>query len=766
MSLSAKAGQRSFILLILLILSFSGACAPRPVTPLVGAWALADLRSLDAAGALEPGLDLLAAYTRRQDTELQVRLDVLDLPDRANYDLYLAIQTGPGGTTSLPLQAEAAIAWNGLVVIPAQGPIRMLSPASDDTGGWQERSGAAVRVFRDPVLDMLEISLSRAVLPGSLPEGTLQVFITPAGSQTVADELGPLRTSDPPPPPGRVLLAFTTTYPAYTPALALRRWDGAHTGPFGGRHGLYNLLRVARNTATPLALLDLNTPAALSALDYSGGLGLVQRMAADGLLILPQSLPAPLPTWALEKILAEDRQTALAFGLPASASLYLPPGVPLIDAPETISQRIFFAHRRGRSEEITPRPLYRWRERLVIPVPGGAEPEQNDLQASLDGPTLAVRRGLVSAALATGQAATPNTAPVLILGGSLPDSAWGNPQMARATLKYLENRPWVHFLNAADLAVAQPAQPWPDPAALANAEEDALLTGLRQAPANPLGQAAWQAYRALQAPVSPASPELATLRENYTGQVWSLLAAAQWADNPVPQVGCSPNFPAAAAGQCVLASQSFLALVDPDSGLMSAAFARTASGVHQVIAPSSQFITGLSDPSTWDPSQGVRADPAVVAGAFGAAPEAFDVEVGVESLILTSHSGTTRRVFSLQPNGLQVEYHTAAPLIVQVPVAFDPWLRFTPGWGNRFQASELPQGWLWEWKPGARLEISTNAQFSVYPFSASQQFLNSPEDPNQDYPPGHFLPFPLVLVQINGQGTFQISITVLDSPNS
>jgi hypothetical protein len=88
-----------------------------------------------------------------------------------------------------------------------------------------------------------------------------------------------------------VLLAFWNTVPAYTPAQALRRWDGAHTGPYGERHGLHLLLQAVRRSKVPVVLLDLKTPAALSALDFLGKLPQIQNLSTQGLLILPEALP-------------------------------------------------------------------------------------------------------------------------------------------------------------------------------------------------------------------------------------------------------------------------------------------------------------------------------------------------------------------------------------------------------------------------------------------------------------------------------------------
>jgi hypothetical protein len=154
------------------------------------------------------------------------------------------------------------------------------------------RRGAALLAWRDPSLDQLTISLKGSLLklsksnvePAAAPR--LQVFLTPAGSPALADQISVISSKGTPPPPAQVLFAFWDSYTAYTPATALRRWDGAHTGPYGGRHGLGNLLRTAQAQGIPLALLDLKNPAALAALDYTSGRQTVDEMS-------PQSRSSP-----------------------------------------------------------------------------------------------------------------------------------------------------------------------------------------------------------------------------------------------------------------------------------------------------------------------------------------------------------------------------------------------------------------------------------------------------------------------------------------
>ena len=114
---------------ILLLLLIAVGCLPtrlpRAIFPVSTTpsqpWAYTDLRALAPAGSQAPSHDLIAAYTRAAGPDLQFRLDLLDLVFQPDSDLYLALDTLPGGTTQLPIEAEAGLAWDLLLVMPATG---------------------------------------------------------------------------------------------------------------------------------------------------------------------------------------------------------------------------------------------------------------------------------------------------------------------------------------------------------------------------------------------------------------------------------------------------------------------------------------------------------------------------------------------------------------------------------------------------------------------------------------------------------------------
>ncbi len=418
---------------------------PPPVETI--AWGYADLRLLDPADATTPEHDLLAVYLRHappastgNPPRTYLRLDFLDLPYQSRGRVYLALDFAPGGTRWLPFPGQADLEWDALLEIPSGGPSRALDAHN------QPVSNTAMRILRDPRLDFLEISFDPSALypahPAAFPpEIGVQVFVAPGDGSAIADQSLPTTSYTAPPQPARYLLAFWNTYPAETPAQAMRRWDGAHTGPLGGRHGLGNLLRTASAHRQPVFLLDLKNPAWLSALDYAGGLDLVNALAEQGTLTLPEAFPPGGSPQAG----AYSSRLARRFELPASQFGY----TQTLDHLSRDYALYFFP---ASLDSPLTHP-YRWGDHRLLPIPFD-DPNQSQLQPTLDGLSLAARRWFIQAALS---ANTSNPAPILILGGDLPQSTWGNPQIARAAFDDLAGHPWMQPVDAYGLLNARPA---------------------------------------------------------------------------------------------------------------------------------------------------------------------------------------------------------------------------------------------------------------------------------------------------------------------
>ena len=738
-------------------------------------WAYADLRAYDAPDAPYPAADVIAVYSRLADSlnshplegllpgsvrnnELQIRLDFIDLTVQSQCDIYLILDHKLGGSQWLPWGLQTQIEWDTLVKIPAAGEIE----AWDDMANPVKN--LALRVERDSTLDLSTISMSIQALPGIRRGARMQVFTTLPGKATIADQLAPFRSDSFPPAQASILFAFWNSLPAYTPAQALRRWDGAHTGPLGGRHGLYNLLRAARGYSIPLLLLDLKSPTSLAALDYLDGLPLVRKLASEGLLILPETIPNITTSGKtpedFQSLVAEfSRTTSLGFGLSASQFIFPPlnsdlPGeypFAIIRTPQMPIDNL--------SLQGLVHPS-RWRDKRIIPIP-----EQiSSGQATFEGFSLDARIELVQAALAANNPDMREKQAILVLGGDLPSSEWGVPQIARSAFRYLTAHPWMHVLDTNDLISLQPSQHFADlqtqSEPQSTTEQDEIINRLAhkimELPPSPLQRNAWQALLSLFTPVFPSPEELSALRGVYIGQVNALIVAAMWAENPSPISSCEMDLDLDQRPECVLASDRVFIVSKLDSGAIIYAFALNDSGVHQIIDPTSQFTSGTSNPTGWDLTRGLRADPDVIPGAFSDDYGPYSYTLGEDRLTLQGNGIV--KSYQLLSQGILVDYRSNQHGSTQIPLALDPWTRFAPGWGDRYLGNTISAGWTWELQHDLRVVIKTNESIHTMSFTETRKYLSLTEDPNLDYPPSHYLPFPLAVISIQSSGDFLVDI--------
>lgn len=674
-------------------------------------WSYADLRLLDPLdNTPTPSTDILAIYDRNLGYDLEIRIDLLDIPVIPDYDLQLRLATPSGDL---------------VIFIPAQGQ-PTINPA---------QSGTKVRVVRDPALDTVTVRLNRSAISQPF---TYQVAAFVSGDSTPSDETAPIR-SDGQPPVERVplLLAFWDTYPAATPAQALRRWDGAHSGPRGERHGLRQIIDNAALYRFPLALLDLKTPASLAALNFMGVLKQIQTLSNQGLLILPDvSFGEPAQT-ALEL----SRRAAAGFGLPASQFVYSSSSTLLTTYYGQFIPLEDSAH------------LSRSEDTRLIPLPAPAED-----QATEDGPSLDVRRQLVMSLF------SGDPSRLVILGGDLPLSTWGNEDMAAPTFAWLAAHPWIQPLTGEDLLTFPSGSPTNLPTAEGaptqmEGSTSTILAELKSAPDNLISASAWQTWFMQTAPTG--DEQFRKLRLNYTGQISELLAAAGWVENPSAQVDCSHDLNGDGRPECILSSRTFFAILDPRGGRLSNLFYLDAAGPHQLVGPSSQFSIGLSDPSVWQLDLGEAADPAVILGAFNDDSDIWNVTIpgNASALSFTSPDGTRRKTYSLAQDGIHVAYHGFGPVEVNIPLAVDPQAFFLGP--VHYQSISNTGEWIWGLFNGLQIKITTNGALSAQSFIDSLPFLPGPENPDQTYPEGHYLPFPLSVVTVQSNDDFNVRLSIL-----
>ncbi len=714
-------------------------------------------------GQLTP--DLLALYQRETDQTWQVRLDFFDLDDIADFDLYLGFgvprdKVKPSGVS--PQDAS----WEVLLRVAASGQIDV-----QDAQG-NAISQARIQVFRNPTLDHLTLSISKQALPVGRPGLRVFAWLTSPESEHLLDALPMADSQSRSPKPVDLLLAFSDSFPAYTPAQALRRWDGAHTGPNGGRHGLSNLLRISQNHKIPVALLDLLNPASLSALDYMDRSDAIHMLTANQQVIAPQYAPdigsvagriADLQVSAnLQQL---NHHLVSSFQTRQPLLIYAPSGF----IPDDRRSRVVFLKQNPTElPGLEVRP-FSWKNKIVIPVTSfEAVP-----QATLNGPSQELKQTLVNAMLKpAARIAGQPSQPLIVLGGSLPNSAWGDPAAARPTLRYLASRPWLRFLNENDLlrlkAPAR-AEKWPSfvPPEEIDQELLKLYSAIQNAPQNELSQAANQAFLAAANPIFPHPDDLSLLRRLYLRQTWVLLSAAEWGQTPSFHANCDQDLDRDGAPECIFSNHKLYAVFNPQGGALSHLFFRTAKngvqrpGLHQIIGPSTQVISGQRDPDRWDWAAGLHVDPAAILGAFDQSEIKTTPQLQSDGLLFTGTDGSLK-IYRFSQNSLYVTTVRTSDRLVQKPQSLalmpDPWLRFTPGWWEKYHLTGGLMQWQVGWSPEVEIEIRSSLPIQARSFLDSQPWMGAVENPNREQPPGFFLPFPMIVFDFPVANQFDVEM--------
>jgi hypothetical protein len=395
-----------------------------------------------------------------------------------------------------------------------------------------------------------------------------------------------------------------------------------------------------------------------------------------------------------------------------------------------------------------------------------------EAQASPEGLPLAIRKILINNALQINKDRDKN--PLLVLGGSLPDSSFADPASSAATLSYIANHPWIKSFSENDLrSMPGNVDPLLLPGKTVSRPEkeftpSEILVNIPKSPEKnlyPLDNSIWASTLSLFAPLPPEPESLPSLRSNYSGQFGIAQAATGWSDNPQPRMDCQVDLDEDGIPECILASDNQFTVFDLEGGRLIAYYTIAESNLHQIIAPSTQFIIGLGDPSTWTLNAGEGSDPSGIHGAFvdGLPPwDFYDVSSDSDQLTFISPENRITKNFSLSENGLLVNYSSSDPISVQIPIAIDPWRRFSPNWRNDYACQPIDNGYSCRVTDGSTVEILSNSLISIHSFTDSLSHLHNPEDPNFNYPPGHYLPFPMVLIEIGSTETFSVQINSID----
>jgi len=152
---------------------------------------------------------------------------------------------------------------------------------------------------------------------------------------------------------------------------------------------------------------------------------------------------------------------------------------------------------------------------------------------------------------------------------------------------------------------------------------------------------------------------------------------------------------------------------------------------------------------------GPAADPQVIPGAFGNSNRLYSlyhVELKTDQVVLTLPGTTEYKSFTLIGDSLLLEISGISPYRTQIPLVIETASLPPSQWANKLQITCLPDQCELPHGSGRLIIAAHNLLIEPNSFLESAPYMLSAEIPDRAYPPGHFLPFQLVtldLQQIN-----------------
>ncbi|NPV57174.1 MAG: hypothetical protein HPY76_10960 [Anaerolineae bacterium] len=711
---------------------------------------------MDPIDDIDPAADVIALYQRSIHDQLEIRLDFLMFASNPPYDIDVCLQVDTIANTR-PVSTEDQ-------TYPDDCTYGFRSHGSSQITTWHSESpGDLPSIGRsvDPVSDYVVFTLDDTLVQDTARLNAIEVRIIHPNTGEIIDRLGPFPygTSLSQHHRANLLLEFWNTLHSPTPAALLRAWDGAHSGPYGGRHGLAHLLNASVENQVPVYLLDLKTPVSLAGMIKVQG----DETIADGelgqLVILPQSTWGD-PAFASQSLEIGKKLTQ-AYGLPISPILFSSTDLAMGNEALQFAALVDSTH------------LANSDHGKYIPFLGPYNPGNDSTalsffaqQVDLQGLTLESRSAILRSAMND----DPND--LVILGGSLPDSSWGNNTGASDAFKYLRDHPWIDFPIYEDL-VAMPADPanalvptCDNLLCISGADDIVGYFPYTQSQPIYLNQSVWQAD--LRSRINSISNhdlrQLITLvylqlsdMSNSTSQnllaishyqlIERLLRIDPWLTESIPQTTCDDFV---WGTNCVIATEKYYSSFDINGGLWVFSVIKTDYGFEIFLGPSGFFTTGLGSPESWNADLGPFADPGAYPGAYMKSDltRIYQPSWQEQSLTFTSADGIVKQ-FKVSDDQIimsinDLDSELTLPILWQLAYQ-DTDTHFV------FRTSVPPHDH--SDPPTLSLTIASHdAQSSIISSWDSMNFLAEPEDPNQNYPAGHYVPFPLSILKISGGG--------------
>ena len=570
-----------------------------------GIWKFSDVRLLDPVDTINPEQDLISVYTRTNERYFQIRLDFLDLQNTDGRDIYIPIDTNPGGIDRMSIREidfqNINIPWDYLIIFRSDGDIKIVS--SD----YQIVANVELLIFIDSVQDNFVFSINQNSIPIT-PLTTLQVLITSPSKDKIVDKTSSILLDSSPTTKPKIQFIFWNTMDTSTPAEALRSWAGAHSGPISSRHGLKYLLDATLKYEYPLLILDFCKPLSLSILDYLSAIDQIRLLWEKDLL----------------KVCNHENMDSSIFYL----------------LKDNFYNNVVFGYDYAQYiKKINNESIFS----------GFLSISKGDFLVAL----LQFKSQIISSAI-TGLP-TP-----LVLGNDFRVSYLGDPANLEFFYSYIYNHPWIQVDDNFDIdpfSLNQFELSEGDRSDLSI--EQNIQKSLHNSPDNLITDLAWQVYSTL---LDPGTEVSVPLGSEYIAQIGQLLAASNWVNKPSQITSCSIDLDFDGDNECILSSENIFLTIEPMGGYIPFIFSIDQNGVHQIVGPTWEFIVGLSDITEWDLSKGVKSDPKQILGAFynyDEEWETYNTFIRDNYIEIQNEDMSIRKFFAIDGNIIEITYQVS-----------------------------------------------------------------------------------------------------------
>jgi len=744
-------------------------------------WSSQHLRLIDAVDMKNPANDIIAIYSKEEAKQFTIRVDYLSLDETSLDGLLVALDFTQGGSKEISDNIQSDIAGDILF----SGKSNELTFFDHDVVRKEKIN--TTQVVSDHDLDAIFITFPKTLIDDK-DLSSLRIQVLSEGtspSDRVWDQTNSFEfLGEPPRQRAPLLLIFWNSFEAQTPAQALRLWNGAHTGIIGQRHGLFHLLTAVEAHRVPVIILDIKKPDPLAALSFMEQIDWIRTLEQEGLIALPTaaygdpganaiSIGYSLKSTGLYNL----KNTTLAFG-------------PFRDLGFLDEHNTIFAFL---SE---PNHIYSNSRKRIIPLPMpyylSSDAFDSQLQYEIldeNGLTNQAKTKLIQSALSN------DPSQITVVGGNLKNGLWAAQYISDDVFKYIANHPWIMPLTEEDLLSWKTQKignlftgncsdilcspQFPDLNPVLNPENPGIVgysyaelkeivkESLLSLSNNPITDSAWEMYLMLTTPST--SIDRLTLQANYLGSTGHLIEASKWYQNTsgVNTTTHCKDIDWDGVDECMMYNQNIFTTFERDGGVLYSAFIKTAEGVSQIFGPSSQFSVGTGDQKDWVLNRGLGADPFHFPGAFFGESDksiSFNVANLPDSLLYSTQS--IQKTYQLQNQQLSIQLHSNSPQTSFLSIPNDPhWYEY-PVQSNLVIVDNGQQNFEFVVLDN-NLHIATGfvencLELTTTSYSNSYPYLSKPEDPNQIFSDGHYLPFPISILKIQGEHDLKIIINFLN----